>query len=346
MTQATKMKDKPRIGITLGDLNGIGPEVVLKALADVRLLSLMVPVVYGSSKAVAFYKKLFHIEEFNYNQVKNKGQYSAKQINVVNAWENTIEINPGQPSPITGKAAWEAIKNACDDLKDGHLDAIVTAPIDKNTIQSEEFQFKGHTDFLASYFEAQASTTMCMVCDDLKIALATEHVALRDVPGLLTKELITSKVNTLTRFLQESFGIKKPKIAVLGLNPHAGEEGLMGREEEDIILPALQELKNNGKIVSGPFPADGFFGSYAFRKFDGVLAMYHDQGLIPLKFMAFEQGVNVTAGLPIVRTSPDHGTAYAIAGKNLADATSMRHAMYLACDILKLRPEPSTEKLS
>lgn len=344
MTVPTKTQEKPRIGITMGDLNGIGPEVVIKALMDTRMLTLVTPVIYGSARVLSFYKKLLKIEEFSYSPVKSKGQFTSRSVNVVNSWEDVIEITPGKPSRETGKAAFLAIKQACEDLKEGVIDALVTAPIDKHSIHSEEFPFKGHTEYLANYFNAQNST-MCMISERLRIALATEHIPLNKVASSINKELIQSKLQIIDQTLQKSFGISKPKIAVLGLNPHAGDGGLIGKEEEEIIIPAIQEMKNKGKLVSGPFPADGFFGSDSYRKFDAVLAMYHDQGLIPFKAIAFENGVNYTAGLPVIRTSPDHGTAYAIAGKNVASESSMREAIYLACDILKLVYEPSKEKL-
>jgi len=341
---ATRPHEKPRIGITIGDLNGVGPEVIIKALIDSRILSLMTPIIYGSSRAIAFYKKAMSLEEFNYHQVKAKGQFVHKHVNVVNCWEDTIEINPGKPSTETGKAAFKAIEQACNELKEGLIDAIVTAPIDKKTIHSEAFPFKGHTEYITEFFGAKESL-MLMCSETLKVGLVTDHVPLREVPALITKERVQSKILLLEQSLQKDFGISKPKIAVLGLNPHAGDGGLLGTEDEEIIRPAIIELKNKGKLVSGPFSADGFFGTDSSRKFNGVLAMYHDQGLIPFKTLNFETGVNFTAGLSVIRTSPDHGTGYAIAGKNLADETSMREAIYLAGDILKVRFEPSKEKL-
>jgi 4-hydroxythreonine-4-phosphate dehydrogenase len=335
--------DKARIGITMGDLNGVGPEVLLKALSDNRLLSLLTPVIYGSSRAISFYKKSLNLEEFNYLQVKGRGQFAPKHVNVVNCWEDTIEINPGRPSTETGKAALKAIQQACLELKDGLIDALVTAPIDKKTINSEAFPFKGHTEYLTQFFGSRESL-MLMCSETLRVGLVTEHVALSNVAPLITKERILSKLSLLEQSLQKDFGISKPKIAVLGLNPHAGDGGLLGTEEEEIIRPAIIEFKNKGKLASGPFPADGFFGTDTVRRFDAVLAMYHDQGLIPFKAFNFDRGVNFTAGLNVIRTSPDHGTGYAIAGKNQADEGSMREAIYLAHDILKNRTEPSKEK--
>ena len=339
----TMSKHKPRIGITIGDLNGIGPEVVMKALADNRILDLLTPVIYGSTRVLSFYKKLLNINDFSYNQVKTPGQYNPKSVNVVNCWEEAIEIKPGTASRESGKASFQALKQACEDLKEGLLDALVTAPIDKQSIYSDNFPFKGHTEYLTQFFGASDSL-MFMVSDHLKVSLVTEHVTLSEVTGLIKKERIESKVRILEQSLKNDFLIGKPRIAVLGLNPHAGDNGLIGKEDGSIIAPTITELKNKGKLVYGPFSADGFFGTKSHLKFDAVLAMYHDQGLIPFKSIAFEDGVNFTAGLPIVRTSPDHGTAYAIAGKNEADETSMRLSMYKACDIFNHRQEQSKEK--
>jgi 4-hydroxythreonine-4-phosphate dehydrogenase len=343
MTQQTRPQDKPRIGITLGDINGIGPEVVIKALSDTRLLNHITPVIYGSARTLSFYKKLLNIEEFNYSQVRNKGQFATRQINVVNCWDDSLEINPGKASTETGKASFLALKQACEELKEGLLDGLVTAPIDKHSIHSEAFPFKGHTEYLTEFFGQQASL-MFLVSNTIKVGLVTEHVAIQDVTALITKERIELKLKIMEQSLKKDFGINKPKIAVLGLNPHAGDGGLIGQEDETIIKPTVQEQRNKSKLVFGPFPADGFFASGNHLKYDGILAMYHDQGLIPFKSIAFEEGVNFTAGLPIVRTSPDHGTAYGIAGKNQASETSMREAIYRACDIFKLRNEQPVEK--
>ncbi len=336
MTQQSRPNDKPRIGITLGDINGIGPEVVIKALADTRLLNLITPIIYGSSRAISFYRKHFNLEEFNYSQVKAKGQILTKSVNIVNCWEEVIEINPGLPSKETGRAALLSLKKAVEELKEGFLDAIVTAPIDKNTIHGSEFPFKGHTEYLTQEFNATESL-MLMVGEDLKVGLVTEHIALKDVANHITKERLELKIRLLEYSLKKDFGIIKPKIAVLGLNPHASDNGLIGGEENNLIKPVIEDLKTKGKLIFGPYPADGFFGSGQHKKFDATLAMYHDQGLVPFKYIAFSTGVNYTAGLPIVRTSPDHGTAYSIAGKNVADENSMRQAIYLAAEIVKNR---------
>lgn len=334
---------KPRIGITLGDINGIGPEIIIKALSDHRIMSLLTPVVYGSGRVLSFYKKLLNNEEVNYTQVKNKGQFIARQLNMVNCWEDVIEIVPGKASKETGKAALLSLQKACEELKEGLLDALVTAPIDKHSIHSEEFPFKGHTEFLTQYFGASESL-MLLVGNSLRVGLVTEHVAVREIADLITRERVENKLKLLEHSLRHDFGISKPKIAILGLNPHAGDGGLIGTEEEQILKPLVNDWRNKGKLVSGPFPADGFFASGQYTKFDGILAMYHDQGLIPFKTLAFENGVNFTAGLPVVRTSPDHGTAYAIAGKNQADENSFREALFRACDIVQSRKEQLTGK--
>ena len=337
------LPDKPRIGITIGDLNGIGPEVIIKVLSDTRLMSLITPVVYGSTKVLSFYRKLMNLEEFNYSQVKTKGQFFSKTIIVVNCWDEVIEINPGQPSRQTASAALLSLKKAVEEIKEGLIDGFVTGPIDKNTIHGTEFPFNGHTEYLTQEFNAGESLMM-MVSEVLKVGLVTEHIPVKDIPSFITKERVELKIRLLELSLKKDFLINKPKIAVLGLNPHAGDSGLLGKEENDIISPVIMELKSKGKLVFGPYPADGFFASAMHQRFDGVLAMYHDQGLVAFKTLAFENGVNFTAGLPVVRTSPDHGTAYSIAGKNQANENSFRQAAYLAADIIKNRASHTVEK--
>lgn len=344
MNQPSKTPpEKPRIGITLGDINGIGPEVVIKALADARLLNLITPVVYGSTRVLSFYRKTMTLEEFNYSQVKQKGQFFAKAINVVNCWEDVIEITPGQPSRQTGKAALAALHKSVEEIKEGLIDALVTAPIDKNTIHGEEFPFRGHTEYLTHEFNAMESL-MLMAGQQLRVGLVTEHVPLKEVSSLLSRERVELKIRLLELSLKQDFGLPKPKIAVLGLNPHAGDDGLLGEEEKTVIKPVVEDLRTKGKLIYGPFPADGFFAAGQHTKYDAVLAMYHDQGLIAFKTLDFDNGVNFTAGLPIVRTSPDHGTAYSIAGKNMADESSLRQAIYLAIDVIKHRVERSGSK--
>ncbi|HRI79566.1 MAG TPA: 4-hydroxythreonine-4-phosphate dehydrogenase PdxA [Cyclobacteriaceae bacterium] len=338
----SQTQNKPRIGITLGDLNGIGPEVVIKALADNRILSSITPVIYGSTRVLSYYRKLMGMEEFNYSQVRSKGQFLPKVINVVNCWEEDVRITPGQPSREAGHAALLSLKKAVEEVKEGLIDGMVTAPIDKFTIHGEDFPFRGHTEYLTQTFEAMESL-MFMVSDSLKVGIVTEHVPLKEVSKFITKERVELKIRLMELSLKNDFRISKPKIAVLGLNPHAGDESLIGDEEALIIKPVIEDLKSKGKLVAGPFPADGFFGAGQHTKFDGILAMYHDQGLVPFKYIAFENGVNFTAGLPAVRTSPDHGTAYGIAGKNMADENSLRQAIFVATDIIKNRAERVTQ---
>ncbi|MEQ9300586.1 MAG: 4-hydroxythreonine-4-phosphate dehydrogenase PdxA [Cyclobacteriaceae bacterium] len=339
MSQPNKnpIQDKPLIGISIGDINGIGPEIIIKALSDPRILRYFTPIVYCSAKVIGFYRKIVN-EDFVYNQINDLGGINPKKVNVYNIWNESFEITPGEVNEIGGKYALLSLTRATEDLKNGKLDALVTAPINKDNIQSDEFQFPGHTEFLASTFEVEEHL-MLMVANNIRIGVATGHIPLKDVAASLTAEKIKNKVKVMIKSLKREFGISKPRIAVLGLNPHAGENGLLGSEEQEILQPAIEELKNSGQLVFGPFPADGFFGTMEFKKFDGVLAMYHDQGLTPFKYMAFEDGVNFTAGLPAIRTSPDHGTAYNIAGKNIANENSMRAALYLAADMVATRKE-------
>lgn len=328
--------EKPVIGITVGDINGIGPEVIMKSLADARMLKLCTPVIYATTKVLAYYKKALQLEEFNYSQAKSHEHFLSKRINVVNCWEEMVEINVGQVTNEAGKSAYLALERACEDLKNGYLDAVVTGPINKHNIQNENFHFAGHTEYLTQYFGAKDSL-MFLVSENIRVGVATGHIPLQDISKSITSDLIINKIKIMATALKQDFGILKPKIAVLGLNPHAGEAGLLGNEEIDIIKPALEKCKNEGILVFGPYPADGFFGTGTYYKADGVLAMYHDQGLIPFKTLAFDSGVNFTAGLPVVRTSPDHGTAYDIAGKNIASEKSMREAIFMACDIVNNR---------
>lgn len=328
----------PRIGITMGDFNGVGIEVIMKALQDPRILRMCTPVLYGSGKALAKYKKLLGIESFTYHQIGD-GIIHERKINVVNCWEEVfLDISPGEVTEEAGKCAYLALARSSEDLKNGLIDAVVTAPINKHNIQGSDFQFAGHTEYYASQF-AQDDSLMCMISETLKIATLTGHIPLNKVAEKLTREVVIKKLSTLIHSLKHDFGIAKPRIAVLGLNPHAGEQGMLGMEESTIIEPAIKHLKEMSNLIFGTFPADGFFGALHYRQYDAVVSMYHDQGLIPFKMLAFEDGVNYTAGLSIVRTSPDHGTAYDIAGKNIANESSMRAAIFLACDVAKYRRE-------
>jgi 4-hydroxythreonine-4-phosphate dehydrogenase len=338
-----KKGELPIVGISLGDFNGIGPEVTIKALADKRMLNMMTPVIFGSSKVVSYYRKALNLEnDFNFMTVKSMDEIAYGKVNVINCWQKVL-VEPGKVTNEAGEAAWLALKAATTALKEDHTDAIVTAPINKHNIQNEEFKFAGHTEYFAKTFEAE-ETLMFMVHDQLRVAVATGHIPLSEVSNQLTRGLVRKKLKVMEASLKLDFGIQKPKIAVLGVNPHAGEDGLLGSEEQDIIKPVIQELKEKGKLIYGPFPADGFFGVNMQHKFDGVLAMYHDQGLVAFKTLAFEVGVNFTAGLPAVRTSPDHGTAYDIAGRGEASEVSMREALYLACDVIKARRESNPEE--
>ena len=328
--------DKPIIGISIGDINGIGPEVIIKSLSDKRMLDHITPVIFGSTKVLSFYRKLLKMEDFHYNQIKTIEEISPRKINVLNCWNEMVEIKVGEVTPEAGNCAYLALRSAINLLKEDKIDAIVTAPINKKNIQRPDFNFIGHTEFITEELGSK-DNLMLMVSDDLRVGVVTAHIAVNEVSKSLTKEAIEKKLNVFLKTLKKDFGINKPKIALLGLNPHAAEEGLLGNEEIDIISPLVKEYKDKGHLVFGPYPADGFFGTMQQQRYDGVLAMYHDQGLIPFKMLAFENGVNFTAGLSKVRTSPDHGTAYGIAGKNEANPISMREAIYLASNTAKLR---------
>ncbi len=326
------MSNLPIVGITLGDMNSIAPEVIIKSLQDNRINNYCIPVVYGSGKVIGYWRKALSMPEFNLNLIKSIEQLNPKKSNLLVCWEEETEIKHGEASPLAGDYAFKALERATQDALAGKIQAIVTAPLNKNTVNTPERPFYGHTEYLAN--QANADHLMVLTAEDLRVALVTGHVALKDISGKLSQSLVYEKIQLFHQSLKQDFGIVKPRIAVLGLNPHAGEDGLLGSEEKDIIAPATDRARNEKQILAfGPYPADGFFGSNQYKKFDGILAMYHDQGLIPFKLMAFADGVNVTAGLPFVRTSPDHGTAYAIAGKNIADAQSMRNAIFAAIDI-------------
>lgn len=329
-------KELLKVGITLGDINGIGPEVVIKALRDNRILTDFTPVIYGSSKVISFYKKLLNTQEFNYNSCKSADEVQTKKLNVINVWNEEVDIKPGVSSEIGGGYAFKALEAATQDIASGKIDVLVTAPISKEAIQKAGFKFPGHTEYLAD-LSGVANALMILVSPTLRVALVTTHVPLKEISSNLTKELILNKVKQFESSLKKDFNITRPKIAVFGLNPHAGENGKIGTEEQEVIIPAISAAKGEGILAYGPFSADGFFGSEARNQYDGILAMYHDQGLAAFKALAFDDGVNFTADLPIVRTSPDHGTAFDIAGQNVASEQSMRSAMYMAIDIYKNR---------
>ncbi len=327
----------PTLGVTIGDVNGIGPEVIIKIALNPKIFDFVNLVVYGHGKVLSHYKNLLQEEKFSFNQTNSADQIRFNKLNVINCVED-IEVKPGEETKEAGALALAAIKRATEDLKAGKIDGIVTAPINKNNIQSDEFKFPGHTEFFTEAF-GEKESLMFLCGEELRIGVATGHISVAQIKEKLTGEVIRKKLNLMLKSLKKDFGINKPKIAVLGLNPHAGEDGLLGTEEIEIIKPVINEFKEKGELIFGPYPADGFFGNASQSKFDGVLAMYHDQGLIPFKTLAFENGVNFTAGLSIVRTSPDHGTAYNIAGKGIANEQSMRSAIYMAKDILATRIE-------
>ena len=329
--------NKPVIGITCGDINGIGTELIIKTFADHRVLDHCTPVIFASNKLINFYRKAVPEVHFNYQNIKDFSKVNHKQINIYNCWEEDIIINPGQLNETGGKYAVKSLLSAVSALKEGHIQGVVTAPIHKKNVQSAEFNFTGHTPFLKEAAKAN-DVLMLLYADNLRVALVTEHVPVKSIVEHITKEIILSKLNLLHQSLRRDFGIDKPKIAVLGLNPHAGDEGLVGNEEEQIIKPAIKEAKQN-MLAFGPYSADAFFARRSYLQFDAVLAMYHDQGLIPFKTIAVGEGVNFTAGLPFVRTSPDHGTAFDIAGKNKADTTSFVTAVFECADIINRRNE-------
>ncbi len=331
---SSEKQELPKIGITLGDINGIGPEVIMKSLVDQRIFNNMTPIIYGSTKTLSYYRKNFRLNDFQYTQVKSAADAIPRKVNVINCWEETLEINAGQPTEASSKAARLALQKVVEDIKEGHIDAIVTGPINKHNIQSDDFHFPGHTEYLAEMFGAQ-DCIMLMVGENLRIGLVTGHIPLREVVDKLNPELIEKRINVLENSLRNDFGIQKPRIAILGINPHNGDKGLIGSEEEQYLNDLIQKMRDSGKLVFGPYPADGFFGEGRYTKYDAILAMYHDQGLIPFKTLAFGNGINFTSGLPIIRTSPDHGTAYSIAGQNIANESSMRQAIYQAYDLVK-----------
>ncbi|WP_306640741.1 4-hydroxythreonine-4-phosphate dehydrogenase PdxA [Sanyastnella coralliicola] len=331
----SKVENQVRVGITIGDPNGIGIETILKVFADQRMNEIVLPIIYGNTDILRFHRKVLDMGDVRLNSTSSAEEVNPKKINVVNVWDDKWEPTLGSPDKEAGAYAFKSLKAAVDDLASNKIDVLVTCPINKDTIQSDEFNFPGHTEYLASMANVEESL-MFLVSDRMRIGVATGHVPLKDVSANLTKESIIKKLRLMHESLQRDFGVNRPKIAVLGLNPHAGDNGLLGTEELDIILPAIREVENE-MFVKGPYGADGFFGTAAFQQFDGVLAMYHDQGLAPFKALAFDSGVNYTAGLPIVRTSPDHGTGYEIAGKGQANEGSLRAAIFTAIDVYKYR---------
>lgn len=329
-----------KVGITQGDINGIGYEVILKTFADIRMAEICIPVIYGSAKVAAYHRKTMELQPVSFNQISNAKDAVINKVNIVGCINEDTKVELGQSTPIAGEAAFQSLERAVSDLKEGLIDVLVTAPINKHNIQREDFHFPGHTEYLEERFGQDGDKSlMILTKDSLRVALVTGHIPLADVPKAISKEKIMAAAERFNTSLRRDFRIGKPRIAVLSLNPHAGENGLLGTEENDIIIPAIKELQDKKLLCFGPFAADGFFGSGEFTHFDGILAMYHDQGLAPFKTMAMEEGVNFTAGLPIVRTSPAHGTAYGIAGQNKASEESFRQAIYMAIDTFKNRIE-------
>ena len=339
MTQPVVDLPRPAIGISCGDLNGIGIELIIKTISDQRILELCTPVVFASNKVINFYRKSVPENNFSFQSIKDFSRISAKQVNVFNCWEEDVAIFPGQLTELGGKYAVKSLIAATTALKDKKIQGLVTAPIHKKNVQSEEFNFTGHTPFLKNFFGSK-DVLMLMIAENMRVGLVTEHIGVHEIAAHITFDAIYSKLGILRDCLVKDFGIDKPKIAVLSLNPHAGDEGLIGGEEESIIKPCIREFKeNNNAVVMGPYSADAFFARGQYENFDAVLAMYHDQGLIPFKSLAIGEGANYTAGLPVVRTSPDHGTAFDIAGTNKADASSFINSIFQCIDIYRKRNE-------
>lgn len=323
------------VGISQGDINGIGLEVILKTFLEPAIAEICTPILFSSQKTVSYYRKVLGLEEFSFNPIREFSQINHKKVNVFVCYEEEVNIEMGKSTPTGGKYAFLSLEKAAEALKNKHIDVLVTAPINKQNIQSDEFKFIGHTEYLGDKIGGEPLMILCAE-SGLRIALVTAHVPVKEISSAITKESVMKKITQLHESLVKDFAIRKPKIAILGLNPHAGDNGLIGSEDNDIIKPAIEAIKLNG-LFYGPYSADGFFGNGTYKQFDGILAMYHDQGLIPFKTLAFEDGVNFTAGLSEVRTSPDHGTAYDIAGKNLANEMSFKKSIYMAVDIFKNR---------
>lgn len=327
-----------KIGLTVGDINGIGLEVILKTLGDERICEFCTPIIYGSSKVVSYHKNIVKIKNLKVNSIQQIDQLKEGQVNVMNCWNENVRINLGKVAEEGGKYAYISLDRATNDLKNEHIDAIVTGPIHKHAMQLANFPHPGHTEYLSKQSTTKDSL-MLLVNEDLRIGLATNHIPISQVALQLTKELVFNKIQLMHNTLRQDFAFDRPKIAVLGLNPHAGDGGSIGNEEKEIIIPAIEAAKRAGIMAIGPYPADGFFGAGTYNSFDGILAMYHDQGLVAFKALSFGAGVNFTAGLSFIRTSPDHGTAFNIVGKNVATEDSFRNALYLAIDVVKRRAE-------
>lgn len=332
------MSEKLKIGITVGDVNGIGLEIIIKSLMDNRVLEFFTPIVYGSTKIASFHRKAIGIQDFSFQVITSPEQANPRRPNIINCWQEDVKLTLGEQTEEGGKYAFLSLERAMEDLNSGQIDALVTAPINKLNIQQDGFNFPGHTEYLQVKTGA-ADVLMFMISDELRVGVVTGHIPVSEVAKSISEDAIIQKLKLMNASLKSDFWIQKPKIAVLGLNPHAGDNGLIGTEDEEIIRPAIEKANEQGVFCFGPYPADGFFATDTFSKFDGVLAMYHDQGLIPFKHIAAHKGVNFTAGLPVVRTSPDHGTGFDIAGKNLASEASFMEALFTAVHIVKRRRE-------
>lgn len=331
-----KKEEKLKVGISVGDLNGIGGEIIIKTFEDNRMLEFCTPVIFASVKLFSFLKKNLR-SQIHFHGINNPRQAIQGKINVVNVWKESVEVQFGIESEIAGEYSIRSLKAATKALKEDEIDVLVTAPINKHNIQSDSFNFPGHTDYLAK--ELEGESLMFMITDALKIGLFTDHVPLKDIAAHISPDLIEKKINLIYNSLLQDFGIRKPKIAVLGINPHTGDNGVIGTEDDEILRPTLKKIKEQGKLVFGPYAADSFFGSDNYKNFDAIIATYHDQGLIPFKTLSFGKGVNFTAGLNKIRTSPDHGTAYEIAGKGIADPSSFKEAIFAAIHLEKKRQE-------
>lgn len=338
MTQNPEQPNRIRVGISHGDVNGISYEVIIKTLQDQRIFENCTVIVYGSSKVASYHRKIIEANDFNFNLVRKADQAHPRRPNIINLTEEEVKLDTGKSTSIAGELALQSLEMAVSDLQNKNIDVLVTAPINKKNIQSPAFHFAGHTEYLAGKFNT-ADYLMLMVTRAFRIGVATGHLPISKVTEAITEDLLLRKIRIMNQSLIRDFGIIRPRIAVLALNPHAGDEGLIGDEDTRIVAPAINKAFMQNILAFGPYPADGFFGSAGYREFDGILALYHDQGMVPFKLLSFEEGVNYTAGLPIVRTSPAHGTAYDIAGKNLASPEAFRNALYMACDILQNRRE-------
>jgi 4-hydroxythreonine-4-phosphate dehydrogenase len=328
---------KPKVAISVGDTNGIGYEIITKTLANKDILDFFTPIIFGSTKHLSFYKNLLQDDSIQFYGIDSIDKAVDRKINVLNLWKDPAPMDFGKPTKTSGQMAFESLEAATQAVKDGKCDVLVTAPINKKNIQSDAFQFPGHTEYLGEVWGGKP--LMFLVTDTLKVSLVTQHIPLKDVASSITKEKIQQKIKALLKSLIEDYGISKPKIAVLGLNPHSGDDGLLGQEEQEVIIPAIQYFYEKGTLVFGPYAADSFFSGIAIKSFDAILGMYHDQVLTPFKTLCFEEGVNYTASLPFVRTSPDHGVAYDIAGKGIADPTSFKEAVFTAIEIFRKRAE-------